>query len=91
MACVADEDAVTGHAQWRHFEMQEKLDEQSGQDPGASFVSDCGMPVSSARVAVDCNRVVELESTTEKERANAAVAKKAKEKDLDAWEQFKVS
>ena len=38
LAFAAGKDVVKKHAQWRHFEMKEKVDSQSRKDPGAPFV-----------------------------------------------------
>ena len=50
-ALVADMEVVEGHAQWRHSEMEDKIDAQSGKDPGRLRVLAGGGPALSARVA----------------------------------------
>ena len=65
---VADKEVVKEHAQWWRFERKEKLDTDSGNDPGVSCVLGGGGPALSARVAVDCNRASIRELTEEGER-----------------------
>ena len=70
--------------------MKEKLDTQTREDPGASSVMDSGGPVLSAWVAEERDRIAGQESTEVGEGAHADLARMAKERELEAWEQFKV-
>ena len=71
--------------------MKEKIDTQTPKDPGASFAMDGVEPVLSAWVAEECNRVSTRKLTEVEERVHADLARKAKERELEARDQFKVS
>ena len=42
MAVVSDKDAVKEQAQWRRSDLKERIDAQTREDPGASYVMDGG-------------------------------------------------
>ena len=71
--------------------MQEKTDTQTRMNPGASFIVDGGGPVLSARVGGDCDRILVRELTGEEERKFADIVDKAMVRELESWDQFKVS
>ena len=58
-------------------------------DPGACFMVGGGGPALTARIAVECNRVLGQKST-EEERIFADPAHTASVRELDAWEHFRV-
>ena len=91
LALVAAWEVVKEHAKWWHFEMGEKIDAQSKKDPGAPSGVDGGGPVLSAWIAEERNRVSEQELTGVGESAHGGLVTKAKEGELAAWRQFKVS
>ena len=71
--------------------MKEKLDAQTRRDPGASFAIDNREPVLSARFAEERSRVSGQELTKVEECAHADHVRKAKTREVGAWERFKVS
>ena len=71
--------------------MKEKIDTQTRKDPGALFVMDGGGSVLSAWVAEERGRISGQELTEAEGRAHADFAKKAKARELEAWEQVKGS
>ena len=86
LAFFADKEVVKEHAQRWRSDMREKIDAQTRKDPGVSFVMGGGVPVLSAWVAEECSRVLGQELTEAQERAHAALAPKAKRRDVEAWE-----
>ena len=71
--------------------MKAKIDTQTRMDPGASFMVDGGGPVLSALVPEECDRTLGQKLTEAKGRIFAGFAYKAKVRELEAWERFKVS
>ena len=65
-----------------------KIDVQTRKYPGASLIMDGGGPVLSAWVAEECSRVLGQKLSEAEERVHADLARKAKERKLEAWEQF---
>ena len=70
--------------------MEKEIGAQSRKDPCAPFVIDGGGPVLSAWAAEECNRVSRRKLTVVEERVHADLVKRAKERLLDGWKQFKV-
>ena len=70
--------------------MRGKIDAQTRMDPGASCIVDGGGPVLSVRVAEECNRISGRELTEVKGRVHADLARRAKARELDLWNQFMV-
>ena len=79
------------HAQWWRSDKKEKIDSRTRKGPGAPLATYSGGPALSARVAEEPNRVLVKELTSAGERAHAALARKAQERELEPWGQFKVS
>ena len=63
LAFVTDKDVAKEHARRRRSDMTEKIDTQTRQDRGASFVMDRGGPVLSGQVAEAHTRVFGQELT----------------------------
>ena len=91
LAVVTDRDAAKEHAQWLRSDMKDKIDTRTREDPGASFVMGGGGPVVSAWVAEACNRISGLKLTEVAGRVRADPAREARGRELEVWEQFKVS
>ena len=70
--------------------MKGEIGTQTRKDSGASFITDGGGPVLSARVAEERNHVLGQELAEEEARLHADPVRKAKERGLDAWGQFNV-
>ena len=62
------------------FEMKEKIDAQSRQDPGEPCVSDRGGPALSARVATERNRISRQVLAGAEERAQSDLVRRGEEK-----------
>ena len=90
-AFVTVKGVVKRHTQWRRPEMQENIDTQSQMDPGAAFMLDGGGPALPARVAEECKRILGQELAEEAERHFADLVNKAKAREIEEWEPFKVS
>ena len=58
LASVIDEEVAKERAQQWRSDMEEKIDTETREGPGASFVVDSGGPVLSARVAKERNRIL---------------------------------
>ena len=91
LAVVTDKAAAKEHAHWWQPAMREKIDTQTRIDPSAPFLVGGGGKALSAWVAEERNRISGRGLTEEVERNFADLVYKAKAKELEAWEQFKVS
>ena len=89
-ASVADKEMVKKHAQWRHADMMGNIDAQTHKHPGAPFNKGGGGPVLFAWAAEECNRISGQELAEGQEPMHADLARKAKERKLDAWRQFEI-
>ena len=90
-AFVKDKDADKGHAQWWRSDMKDKIDTETRKDSGASPAMVGGGPVLSAWGAGGRNRILGQELTGVEERAHPDLARKATERELEAWDQLKDS
>ena len=70
--------------------MKERMDTQTRLDPGASVLVDGGGQVLSARLAKERNRILRQESPEGEKRTLSDHVTKAKVKELEAWEYFRV-
>ena len=87
---ATDEEVAKEDAQWSQPDMEEKMLTQTWTAPGAPFEADGGGPVSSARVAAECNRIAGEELTGGEGRTFAKMAYLAKVRELDALAHFRV-
>ena len=90
-AFVTDKEVVRERAKWWQSEMTGKIDTHTRMDPGAPFLVGSGGPALSARAPGARDRISGQELTEEEERNFADLAYKAKARELEAREHFKVS
>ena len=91
LAFVMDKGVAKEHARRRRSDMKEKIDMRTRKDPGVSFSMDFGGPVLSAWAAEERSRIPGQELPEVEERAHADLARMAKDRNLEASGQFKVS
>ena len=85
LASVADKEAVKEHAEWRHTEMKSRLGTLPQVDPSESAVA------TSVWVAEKRNRILSQELWEEEVKSHGDLASDAKDRELSARKQFKVS
>ena len=90
LASVMDKAVAGEHVQRWPSDMKDKIVRRTRKDSWASFVTNGGGPVLSARVAGEYGRILGQELTEAGERVHADLVKEAKSGEVEAWEQLEM-